>query len=101
MTNQEIAGPSVTQQPNPAASDEPQLWQALADALNALADHGIDPLSGTVSMALIDAGDVIHGGGVRTDGQRLRWLAVGGNDEHPFGSKWIVEERNAVDGETE
>lgn len=74
---------------------EPVLWQNLADALNALADYGIDVLSGTVTRTLIDAGDAIHGGGVRTEGQRLRWLDADGNDEHPYGSKWIVEDRPA------
>jgi len=74
--------------------DEPTLWQNLADALHALADYGLDPLAGTVSPALVDAGDVIHGGGVRVGGQRLCWLGAGGNDDHEHGSKWIVEDRN-------
>jgi hypothetical protein len=77
-----------------ATADEPPLWQALADALNALLDYGLDPIAGTVSSTLIDAGDVIHGAGVRVAGQRLRWLGAGGNEEHDHGSKWIVEERD-------
>lgn len=84
------------QQPAPAATDEHRLWQNFADALNALADYGLDPLAGTVSPALVDAGDVIHGGGVRAGGQRLCWLGAGGNDDHDFGSKWIVEDRGGA-----
>lgn len=76
-----------------AVTDEPPLWQALADALNGLMDYGLDPVAGTVTPTLIDAGDVIHGGGVRAAGQCLRWLGAGGNEEHDHGSKWVVEER--------
>lgn len=85
---------SDAQQPALAVADEPALWQNLADALNALANYGIDALAGTVSPALVDAGNVIHGGGVRAGGQRLCWLGAGGNDDHEYGSKWIVEDRD-------
>jgi hypothetical protein len=75
---------------------EPLLWQALADALNALMEYGLDPTAGTVSNVIVDTEDVIHGGAVRVGGQRLRWLGAGGNDEHEFGSKWIVEDRSTA-----
>lgn len=94
VTVQEWKPADVVQQPAPAVTDEHRLWQNLADALNALADYGIDALAGTVSPALVDAGNVIHGGGVRVGGQRLCWLGAGGNDDHDFGSKWIVEDRD-------
>lgn len=75
---------------------EVALWQGLADALNALNAYGLDPVAGTVTPVLIDAGDAIHGGAVREGGHRLRWLGVGGNDDHEFGSRWIVEPRPAA-----
>lgn len=88
-----------------AETSEPPLWQALADALNALADYGLDPIAGLCEqlgappVTVIDAGDVIHGASKRIGGKQLRWLGAGGNDEHEFGSKWIVADRtDDVDG---
>lgn len=54
------------------------LWQDLADALTRLEDWGLDPIAGLCEqlgarpVAVIDAGPVIHGGGVRAGGYLIR-----------------------------
>jgi hypothetical protein len=90
---------------------ESALWQDLADALNRLSEYGLDPIAGLCEQlgakptAVIDAGGVIHGGGVReeNEGYRLRYrpaftFAENGQDMLPFG--WIVEARSMPTAET-
>lgn len=68
---------------------ESTLWQGLADALNRLQDWGLDPVAGLCEQldafpaTVIDAGPVIHGGGVRACGSLLRLVE----------STWTVEPR--------
>jgi hypothetical protein len=62
---------------------EAALWQDLADALNRLQDYGLDPITGEISPTVIDAGDAIHGGGIRAGGYRLNWTD----------STWVVTSR--------
>lgn len=51
------------------------LWQDVADALNRLSEYGLDPIAGLCEqlgskpVMVLDAGAVIHGGGVRKDGE--------------------------------
>ncbi|MBD0743507.1 hypothetical protein [Streptomyces sp. CBMA152] len=75
------------------------LWQNLADALNRLEEYGLDPVAGLCEQLgaeptqVIDAGDVIHGGGVRPsgDGYLLRYVAPFTRDNEPWG--WVVQAR--------
>jgi hypothetical protein len=70
---------------------EAALWQDLADALNRLQDYGLDPTAGEISTTVVDAGDVIHGGGVRAGGYLLSWT----------GSEWAVTSRSGEAGRDE
>lgn len=51
------------------------LWQDLANALNRLSEYGLDVVAGFCEglgvkpTNVVDAGDVIHGGAVREDGE--------------------------------
>ncbi|HTE57038.1 MAG TPA: hypothetical protein VK698_39565 [Kofleriaceae bacterium] len=53
------------------------LWQDLADALNRIEEYGLDPIAqlceqlNAKPVQAIDAGDVIHGSGVRKPGGYL------------------------------
>ncbi|MFE7566900.1 hypothetical protein ACFU76_08030 [Streptomyces sp. NPDC057539] len=86
---------------------EGALWQDLADALNRLAEYGLDPIAGLADelhvkpILRLDAGDAIHGGGVRKPGEGyfLRDQApfTPGPDGSDLPSGWIVE-RRAQDG---
>lgn len=85
---------------------EQGLWQGLADALNRLEGYGLDPIAGLCEQLdakptqTIDAGDNVHGGGLRKpdDGYLLRYQAPSSreNDADPWG--WIVESRNPAGG---
>lgn len=84
---------------------ESALWQDLGDALNRLSEYGLDPIAGLCEQlgvkptGVVDAGNVIHGGGVREDGEgyRLRYQPAFTPDpdrpghDLPFG--WQVEPR--------
>lgn len=68
---------------------EHALWQNLADALTRIEDWGLDPIAGLCEqfgarpVTVIDAGPVIHGGGVRAGGYLLRLVE----------STWTVDPR--------
>jgi len=53
------------------------LWADLANALRRLEEYGLDPIAalcqqlGSAPVAVLDAGDVIHGGGARPPGGYL------------------------------
>lgn len=74
---------------------ESALWQDLADALNRLQEHGLDPIAGLAEhlnvrpITDIDAGAVIHGGSPREGGYLLRWDGLG--------SAWAVAPRDATE----
>ncbi|MEU0831242.1 hypothetical protein [Streptomyces sp. NPDC005969] len=86
---------------------ESSLWQNLADALNRIEEYGLDPIAGLAeklgakpgtATTVIDAGDVIHGGGVRPAGQGylLRWRGMGntGPNGEDLPSGWTVTARS-------
>jgi hypothetical protein len=80
---------------------EAALWQDLADALNRLSEYGLDPIAGLCDQlgakptTVIDAGTVIHGGGVRKPGEGylLRYQSPFSreSDSDPWG--WVVKPR--------
>ena len=82
-----------------AETSEPPVWQALADALNAIEEYGLDPIAGLCEqlghkpVTVIDAGDTIHGAGKRIAGKQLRWLGDPTGTGHEHGHKWIVVDR--------
>lgn len=81
-------------------------WQDLANALNALSEYGLDAIAGlceqlgTQPTQVIDAGGVIHGGGVREPGEgyllRYQPPFSRDNDADPWG--WVVKSRLSTDG---
>ncbi|PJN00840.1 hypothetical protein CG740_23340 [Streptomyces sp. CB01201] len=78
---------------------EYSLWADLADALNRIEEYGLDPIAGlceqlhATPVHTIDAGDVIHGGGVRKPGG---YLLRNQSCEHG----WAVAERAGTEGST-
>jgi hypothetical protein len=77
---------------------ESALWQDLADALNKLHEWGLMPV---YPPRPIDAGDVIHGGGVRGPGEGylLRFVPPGSEEsDRRGGHGWTVFPRSDTDG---
>lgn len=82
---------------------ESALWQGLADTLNRLEAAGIDPIAGIADqlgakpIRCIDAGDVIHGGGIRESGEgyflRYQVPFTPGPDGEDLPSGWVVAPR--------
>ncbi|MFE9340846.1 hypothetical protein [Streptomyces sp. NPDC007063] len=70
-----------------AEVDEPPLWQALADALNALSEYGLNPVPDT---RVIDT-DYVHGSCKRPAGKRLAFRSPDDQGTPPC---WVVEDRN-------
>lgn len=70
---------------------EYSLWADLADALTRLEEYGLDPIAtlceqlGSKPVTVLDAGDVIHGSGIRPPGGYL----LRNNDT----SRWTVADR--------
>lgn len=87
---------------------ESALWQNLADALNRLSEYGLDPIAGLCEQLghkpnaalTVDAGDVIHGGGVREpdEGYFLRYQSPYSREYDTDPCGWVVAARKQAGG---